>query len=757
VTTPLDILVAGLGEASGYNAAAESPPEAILWCDANRDFLPLLPSLRERLPHLLTYGDFDAATRTGPAVWLRAAVARALPDLSLPENAAVIVYLPGIGREILRGAEDCPPLLQPLVWFTVAGNLFGHVNGKDWTIRGFLAAERGKLKLEIDEDQATRTALAHAAVRFCTRPIEELRGKRWDADALNALLAPDLATDMLDWMDGTFDATAAAGRFAAFVGLAGKELGFDPSKLSRQDAARRLAQREGKWPAVWTRFASSTGYDGVVRLLAAEEPPSLLADKGAYPRVNARDEKKLRDELLQLINLPLAETRSRIQALDHAHAWRRETVWARRGEAPLAVALKHLTEISAAKALPTHEGTALAQAYVQFGWAVDWAALKAIAAVPREVDRTAITTALRAVYIPWLDEGATALQELVRQGKVQLAKPEKRDNPGTLLFVDGLRIDLAHQLIELLRAEGAQIDVGWTWSGFPTVTATCKPLVSPIAEHLRGSDRASDLAPVTGEGKAATKPTLFKGMEDAGWQTDDSLLTDTKLWVEAGRFDEEGHALGARLADRIVGGVRDIADRALGLLRSGRRIRIVTDHGWLLVPGGLPQAILDPGLVEPQGKRSRCAIVKSAAQTSYLQVPWTWNGKVSLASATGARAFFAGQEYAHGGISPQECVLPVLDVSVGAAAAQPISIMAAKWEGLRLRVEVAGGADRHVDLRLGAETSGATLIKGGRVLDEKGRTSVLVNDLHEGKQACLVVLDDNGAILAHRVLTIGGD
>jgi hypothetical protein len=314
--------------------------------------------------------------------------------------------------------------------------------------------------------------------------------------------------------------------------------------------------RQGKWSAVWARFASSTGYDGVVRLLAAEEPPDLLADKGAYPRINTREEKKLRDELLQLINVPLAEARSRVQALDNAHAWRRETVWARRGEAPLAVALKSLTEISAAKTLPTHDGTALAEAYAQYGWAVDWAAIRAIAAVPREIDRAAVITALRAIYIPWLDEGATSLQELVRQGKVQLAKPEKKDNPDTLLFVDGLRMDLAHQLVQLLRAEGAQIDLGWSWSGFPTVTATCKPLVSPIAEHLRGSERTSDLAPMTEEGKAVTKPTLFKGMEDAGWETQDSLLADTKLWTEAGRFDEEGHALGARVADRIVGGIR---------------------------------------------------------------------------------------------------------------------------------------------------------------------------------------------------------
>jgi hypothetical protein len=225
MTTPLDALIAALEEAGGYNAAAESQPEVVVWCDANDDFVPLLPTLRERLPHLLTYGEFDAAVRTGPAVWLRAAVTRALTDLKLPDTAVPIIYLHGIGRETLRGAEDCPPLLQPLVWFTIAGNLFGHVNGKDWTLRGFLAAERGKLKLEIDEDQAARTALAHAAVRFCTRPLEELRGKRWDADALNALLAPDLAADMLDWMDGAFDSVLANGYAARMIEWENKERG----------------------------------------------------------------------------------------------------------------------------------------------------------------------------------------------------------------------------------------------------------------------------------------------------------------------------------------------------------------------------------------------------------------------------------------------------------------------------------------------------------------------------------------------------
>ena len=157
MTTPLDALVAAVRDAASYNAAAEAPPEAVLWCDANQEFLPLLPALRERLPELLTYGDFDAATRTGPAVWLRAALARAVSGIDIPEGVTPILYLPGVGRETLKSADDCPALLQPLVWYTVAGTLFGHVNGKDWTLRGFLTSDRGPLKLGIAEDNATRS------------------------------------------------------------------------------------------------------------------------------------------------------------------------------------------------------------------------------------------------------------------------------------------------------------------------------------------------------------------------------------------------------------------------------------------------------------------------------------------------------------------------------------------------------------------------------------------------------------------------
>ncbi len=757
MTTPLDILVDALASAATWNPAAEAAPEAVLWCDAGAEFASLIPALRARLPQLLTFGDYDPATRSGPAFWLRVAVARQAPEATWPGGTVPILWLPGVGRETLRGAEDCPTLLQPLVWLSVAGAFFGHVNGKDWTLRGFLAAERGRLKLDIPDDAATRTALALAAPRLCSMSVTELKGRRWDVPAIHALLAPDLPADALDWIEGRLNAQSDPGRFEAFATQAARELSLDPRKLSAQDAIRRLAARQGRWGEVWQRFAAAAGdgYPEMIRLLWAEKPQDLLADPAPYPSLNADAENQLRSHLTALADLNPTEARARLVALERQHASRRGTVWARRGEAPLAIALQHLARLAGTSALPTQDADSLATAYAESGWQADWAVLESLAAAPRETDREAVTAALGTVYAPWAEDGALALQNLAREGRLPWPKPTAPEGM-TVMFVDGLRFDLAHALVAVLRDEGCAADLSWTWSGFPTVTATCKPLVSPIAKALHGEPESDDLLPLTADGKAAVKPILFKAMTEAGWSTSDTLLPEGKLWTECGRFDEEGHALGARLAERVHAGLRDVADRILQLARAGRAIRIVTDHGWLLLPGGLPQAPLDSGLVTPQGKRSRCARVKPTAPTSYLQLPWTWHPSVYVAVATGIRSFLAGQEYAHGGVSPQECVLPIITVSP-LGGRRSVSIAKAQWVGLRLRIEVSGGADLRADLRLGAETSGVTLLDGVRVLDEVGKTSMLVSDEYEGKAACLVILADDGTVVARQALTVGGE
>ena len=169
----------------------------------------------------------------------------------------------------------------------------------------------------------------------------------------------------------------------------------------------------------------------------------------------------------------------------------------------------------------------MAAAYVAEGWKADFAALAALDLARNGEDREAVVAALRAVYLPWLDDGASALQALVAAVKVPLARPVNPSPPPTgavLLFVDGLRMDLAQRLLIMLRRCGASVSLNHRWSGFPTVTATCKPLASPAAGML--SAGPPDAMMPSYEGKAVVKPVLTKAIEAAGWSCKASLLPD---------------------------------------------------------------------------------------------------------------------------------------------------------------------------------------------------------------------------------------
>jgi hypothetical protein len=693
-------------------------------------------------------------------LWLRAAAGRHVFGIEWPADDPAIIYLPGHGREILRGAEDCPADLAPLVWLGVAGSFFGQPKqARDWTLRGFLAAQGTPVGLDIPEDKATREALARAASRLFAEPVESLNGRRLDAAALDALLVPDLDVDMLRWIDGTLTADIDPERFDAFASLAAKQMGFDPRKRLPQDATGRLAKGEKAWAKVWGRFEQANGaYEGVVKLLRREEPLSLFERREAYPILVERGENELRRTLLALASATLEKASATLADLEERHGWRRETIWARRGEARLAQALEHLAVAAQAVALPAHDAQALAEAYLADGWKTDWAAMRALDIARTGEDREAVTAALRAVYLPWLDTGAAALQQLASDGKVRFALPSMPPPPparSALLFVDGLRMDLAQQLAVLLRARGATVQESSTWSGFPTVTATCKGLASPAAGVL-ASASATDLIPFY-QGKPAQKPVLLKAIAAAGWSTEETLLGNEPLWREIGRFDERGHVLGADLATQAHDLLIEVVDIALRLARQGRRVRIVTDHGWLLMPGGLPQAQLVAGLTVTGGKGHRVATLKEGAPTTYPRLPWSWDKGVLLATATGARAFYAGVEYAHGGVSPQECVLPVLDI-VAEPAATPV-VIHPTWQRLRLKVEVQGGAELMFDVRLGEDISGDSILpKGARPLDELGQVGVLIPDEYEGKRVCLVVHPPNAPqdVRAKRIALIEG-
>ena len=129
-------------------------------------------------------------------------------------------------------------------------------------------------------------------------------------------------------------------------------------------------------------------------------------------------------------------------------------------------------------------------------------------------------------------------------------------------------------------------------------------------------------------------------------------------WTEAGTLDKRGHTEGWKLARSVETEVGDLVSRISALLKAGwTELVVVTDHGWLLMPNGLPKVELKAFLTETRW--SRCAALKADAQTDALAFKWQWNPQVMMASPPGAGSYRAGIEYSHGGVSLQEMVTPV--------------------------------------------------------------------------------------------------
>jgi hypothetical protein len=298
------------------------------------------------------------------------------------------------------------------------------------------------------------------------------------------------------------------------------------------------------------------------------------------------------------------------------------------------------------------------------------------------------------------------------------------------------------------------VEVGWRWTGFPTVTATCKPLASPAADRFKGGDAADTFEPQSADGRRVVQVVLVRELGTIGWRTEMTLVATDRFWTEAGHFDKDGHGQQSRMADHVSADLAAVTAEALRIVRSGRRLRIATDHGWLLLPGGLPVASLPSGLTETRWLR--CAVVKEGAASSVTQLPWTWNPAVHIASAPDIHVFRDGAEYAHGGISPQECIVPEMMVAP-VALARRIAIEAVEWAGMRLRVRVAGGDGLSADLRLGTDGDGGSIVDRPRQLDADGGTSLLVpDDMLIGRPAMLELRDASGKVVASQATLVGG-
>ena len=511
-------------------------------------------------------------------------------------------------------------------------------------------------------------------------------------------------------------------------------------------------------------------YRGIPELLRKAKPAGLFEDVSlSWPQNNEKGEKELRQALLGLDNATPVKARERILDLEKQHGTRREWVWAKLGQAPLAKALGHIARLAevAANQLGGASVGEIAKLYVDGAWEVDWAALAAAAAVKSTGDAQAVGKALNAVYRPWLESAAERLQTLVEEEPLpahdgQTLEDVLVEPGGMVLFADGLRFDVSQRLASRMRDKGLSVALSTRWAASPTVTATTKPAVSPVSKGIKGLSLGEDFAPATADGEQALTTHRFrKLLGAAGYQylaADETGDPVGRAWTEQGELDKLGHSLQAKLAGRIDEQVDLLLERIETLLEAGwREVRMVTDHGWLWLPGGLPKVDLPRYLTA--SRWARCAVIKGDSNVRVPTVSWHWNANERVAIAPGIACFGIGNEYAHGGLSLQESLVPIMRVTASKAAAKATAtITEVSWAGLRCRVRVeAVQPGLAVDLRTRVNDQGSSVSRE-RLLDDKGAASLLIEDDElEGTPAIVVLLDSVGHVIAKQPTIIGSD
>ncbi|PUE48974.1 hypothetical protein B9Z47_05515 [Limnohabitans sp. 2KL-1] len=769
-------LKSSLESAAKGNSHTTTPAAAVLWPDKEGQWQAAMPTLKKLIPSLCELGTYAPDERRGPAVWVKCVLAGLLPDAQL--EGVPVIYLPHVSRAELRAIESCPRELQPLAELQYRGAFWSQANAKDWTLGAFLASKNGGLGLDIAQDKATQEALFQAleAGVLLDRSVADLNGRTINAEWLMSLLAPNPARDLLVWMNDPDAAQSkwSKQRWAVFEKRAKTDFGFDPKADGVLAAAEKLAKAAGPWAAVSELYKDSFGsFPKVFDLLSQVQPPQRSLFDGyegqeGYPQANEGGESALRYALAACGPMMPDQAREEIAKLDKDHGLRRNWLWARMGQAPLATALGFLATVaSQSKQLPA--GTtpgALAQSYQQMGWQVDAAALSALAAVTTKVDVDAVSAALRAVYLPWLDECAKRLQEAAKASgglRGQAATPGAVGPvPGTCtIFVDGLRYDVATRLQSLLSELGT-VNLDGAWTSMPSVTASGKAWCSPVANAIAGDKDDTEFQPrVAADGKPLSTHHFRKLLSDHGVQFLDKHETGDALgsaWTEAGDLDHYGHAHGIRLARDMDVQLAQVVERVVELQQAGwNKFRIVTDHGWLLVPGGLPKSDLPKHQAETRW--GRCAVLKDSAHGTPLTFGWDWCNDVQVAYAPGVSCFVAGQDYAHGGISFQECWVPVLSLEATASTASQVkaTIDSVTWRGLRCVVTVTSTAsDLSTDIRTKPAQASSSLIASPKLLVDGKANLAIADDDQEGAAAVVVILDAQGNIIQKIATTVGG-
>ena len=763
----IDAVVTRLREqAKRFNSSLESAPVAVLWTDERRDWEAVLPNFKSAMAELFSLGDFKPDARSGPGVWLRMVADRQAGGLA-PDQVPVI-YLPGVGngslRTDLRTLKD-DPQLAPLAELQYRGTFWRQDNSKDWTLRAFFESKRNGLGMPVKGDLETLAALKLALPKLLGRLLVTLDGRTIDREFLDDILNPNPDDDVLRWLvDPSGMQTEKGEAWGGFVASVRARYGLDLGKGVLEGASAVLAAGESDEAyRLWETFVRRPHEQpGLYEVFKGVPNKDLLASPERYPRENETDEQALAQALKEVAGLETAGAAARILALDKRHAPRRASVWATLGRAPLAQALLPLATVAQAVLQAVVGGTVVhqAQAWAREGWMVDAAAMAALELAQRSNREAEVEPALAALYRPWLQRAAEAFQQRVLTEGYPARADDVVPDGTVLVFVDGLRLDLARQLEKTLQATGLVVELQHRFTSVPSVTSSGKVWCSPghaAAQAFAGATGFDPVLRLAGSAADYTAERLRRVIQAQGYTLVDADAPDIATgrgWAESlDDIDSDGHKKGLRLAEEAPRHLAKLAKAVERLLGAGwKRVRVVTDHGWLLLPGGLPKVELPAKLTET--KWARCAVVKDAASAvDAMTLPWSYGPEVRIALAPGIGAFRANQVYDHGGLTLQECVVPMMDISSLESVAGRPALKAVAWNSRKTICTVEAASAEGLTVAL--ERLGSAVGEAGEV-DAHGKGRVVLDEVDAlVGEVVSVVLRRDGQRVAEEQLKFG--
>jgi hypothetical protein len=762
-----DKLLENLRKASQHNSQAMVSPEVVLWPDPDRQWESVIAVLQDRLPALLVLGAYQPEKRQGPAIWLKCAVARTISDASWPQAETPIIYMPGFSKNDLKALVFGAMELQPLAEYVYTGAIFCQANGREWTILALMENQQVGMGLKVTQDSATRAMLTKALPAIFTDTAIIYPDNQVNAKFLQQLLFPDDARAMLQWIcrGNQYIQSLTDEQTSIFREISRSRYGIELDEKNIKAIVEQLGARRGHWQQVWQHFEDVPAkYPELPKLLRFSKPDDIAAGNApedSWPQINESLENQLRAELEVIAAMQIDKAIKRLEALETEHGKRRNWVWATLDEAALARALPHLLDMAKLACQPyaTQALGQMQEYYINTGYKVDQAMRWSLAAVKKGADKKVIEAVIRAFYLPWLSNLTNKFQELVKLSPAVFNDQSYSEGPEQyLLFVDALRYELAMEFYDRLAKKYVEVGILSGWSAIPSLTPTAKPAISPLKDSVAENSEIKDFRPSLKSGGDLTTAKFRIELQQKGvvFVHSPADIQPGKIhWQEIGDIDEKGHTEKSGIVRRVDELFEQVEESLSLAFNAGiKEIRIVTDHGWLLMPGGLPKENLNQDLTDTRW--GRCALIKEGAGTDLLQLPWRWNPAIYLAFAPGISFFKNNEEYAHGGLSIQECLVPVLRVKSKHNAAELAKIKDIRWTNLSCKIGCINTPDGYqVDIRTDyREQATSIVLNKGRVVRDN-KITLMADDSVEGKAVVIVLLNEQGIILDKKTSVAG--